>query len=211
MRAEAGEPDEPLRYYNSILALGADAAFYDKRQLVPFGEFLPVPSFVRRWLRLMELPADDFTVGEPHQQPFALAGTTLAASICYEAAYPGLLRRETRQAGAMVSVSNDGWFGRSPARYLHLQIGRMRALEAQRYLLRAANDGVSAIVGPDGRIQARAPEFEPAVLRGEFTPRRGATPYLAAGNWPLLGLLAALLAARAGALIWRSRDPIQRN
>lgn len=208
MRAEPGAPDEAVRYYNSILALGEDTAFYDKRQLVPFGEFLPVPAFVRRWLRLMDLPADDFTVGERHQQPFAVAGTSLAASICYEAAYPALLRREIRQAEAMVTVSNDGWFGRSPARYLHLQIGRMRALEARRYLLRAANDGVSAIVGPDGRITGRAPEFEPAVLRGEFTPRAGATPYLAAGNWPLLCGVLLLLGVKMTTLIRRSRGPI---
>lgn len=209
MRAEADGPDEEPRYYNSILALGEDAAFYDKRQLVPFGEVLPVPSIVRRWLRLMELPADDFTVGARHQQPFAVAGTTLAASICYEAAYPALLRREAGQAEAMVTVSNDGWFGRSPARYLHLQIGRMRAIEARRYLLRAANDGVSAIVGPDGRVRARAAEFEPVVLRGEFTPRQGSTPYLATGNWPVLCGLLLLLLGRGAALIRRARGPIQ--
>jgi apolipoprotein N-acyltransferase len=209
MRAEAGGPDEQLRYYNSIVALGEEAAFYDKRQLVPFGEFFPVPPFVRRWLRLMNLPYSDFTVGKRHQQPFDVAGTSLAASICYEDAYPALLRAETRQSGAMLTVTNDAWFGRSPARYQHLQISRMRALEARRYLLRAANDGVSAIVGPDGSIRARAAQFAPAVLRGEFTPREGATPYLAAGNLPLLGSALLLLLGRAALLIRRSRGPIQ--
>ncbi len=188
--AEGGEP----RYFNSMLALaGEEPAFYDKRQLVPFGEFFPVPGFVRSWLRLMNLPNSDFTVGAAHQAPFAVAGTRLAASICYEDAYPGLLRRETLAANAMVTVTNDAWFGHSPARYQHLQIGRMRAIESRRFLLRAANDGVSAVIGPDGRIMASAAQFAPAVLRGQFTPRQGATPYLAAGNAPVLGLALALL------------------
>lgn len=211
MRAEEAGDEAELRYYNSLLALGADEpAFYDKRQLVPFAEFFPVPRIVRSWLRLMNLPNADFTTGARHQQPFDLAGVRLAPSICYEDAYPALLRRETLASQAMVTVTNDAWFGRSPARYQHLQISRMRALEARRYLLRAANDGVSAVVGPDGRIQARATEFQPLVLRGRFIPRTGATPYLATGNLPVLGLALLLLAGRlAGALRNRTRGAMQ--
>jgi apolipoprotein N-acyltransferase len=195
---EGGEP----RYYNSMLALGeADPAFYDKRQLVPFGEFFPVPHFVRSVLRLMSLPHSDFTRGAARQEPFSVAGVRLAPNICYEDAYPALLRRATLASEAIVTVTNDAWFGRSPARYQHLQISRMRALEARRYVLRAANDGVSAVIGPDGRIQLRGEEFVPLVLKGRFTPREGATPYLAAGNLPLLALALLLLGARVpGAL-----------
>ncbi|HWL63411.1 MAG TPA: apolipoprotein N-acyltransferase [Steroidobacteraceae bacterium] len=212
MRVEVGETEGEDRYYNSILGLGAgDPAFYDKRQLVPFGEFFPVPGFVRRWLRLMNLPYSDFTVGARHQRLFELAGVQLATSICYEDAYPGLLRRETLASGAMVTVTNDAWFGHSPARYQHLQISRMRALEARRYLVRAANDGVSAVVAPDGRVVARASEYEPQVLRGEFTPREGATPYLATGNLPVLGLALLLVAVPvAGGLRNRRRGAIDR-
>jgi apolipoprotein N-acyltransferase len=204
MRVEADAGDE-LRYYNSLLALGeGEPAFYDKRQLVPFGEFFPVPAFIRRWLRLMNLSHSDFTVGAARQEPFAVGGVRLSASICYEDAYPALLRAETGRAQALVTVSNDAWFGRSPARYQHLQISRMRALEARRYLLRAANDGVSAVVAPDGRIADRAAEFAPTVLRAQFAPREGLTPYLAAGNWPMLGLALLLLAVRLAGVL-RSR------
>jgi apolipoprotein N-acyltransferase len=199
MRVETGETAQDDRYFNSILGLGtADPVFYDKRQLVPFAEFFPVPSMVRSWLRLMGLPNSDFTEGAARQPLFDLAGMNLAASICYEDAYPGLLRRETRASAAMVTVTNDAWFGRSPARYQHLQITRMRALEARRYLVRAANDGVSAVVAPDGRVVARAREHEPVVLRGEFIPRSGATPYLATGNWPVLTLALLLVALPIG-------------
>lgn len=199
MRLEPADDPADDRYYNSMLALaGEEPVFYDKRQLVPFGEFFPVPGFVRSWLRLMNLPYSDFTRGARRQEPFEAAGLRLAPNICYEDAYPALLRREIRASGALVTVTNDAWFGRSPARYQHLQIGRMRALESRRFLLRAANDGVSAIIAPDGRIAARAPEFSPQVLRGAFEPREGDTPYLATGNLPVLGLALLLLGIRAG-------------
>lgn len=197
MRAEVTPGRAEPRYYNSILALGeGEPDFYDKRHLVPFGEFFPVPDVVRSWLRLMSLPYSDFDRGARRQEPFALAGLKLAASICYEDAYPGLLRQEIRDSHALVTVTNDAWFGRAGARYQHLQIARMRALESRRYFLRAANDGVSAVIGPDGQVLARAPEFQPTVLRASFEPRQGDTPYLRFGNYAVLGLALLLLAGR---------------
>jgi apolipoprotein N-acyltransferase len=191
-------------YYNSLLGLGVgdvEPAFYDKRHLVPFGEYFPVPSWIRNWLRLMNLPYADFTSGADQQQLFHLAGLRLAASICYEDAYPALLNAEARQSDALVTVTNDGWFGRSAARYQHLQIARMRALESRRYLLRAANDGVSAVIDAHGRLVAQAPEFKRAVLRGSLEPRQGATPYQRLGNWLAIGLAGSILgAALAGGL-----------
>jgi apolipoprotein N-acyltransferase len=197
MREELGPDSEEPRYFNSLLALAdGDPAFYDKRHLVPFGEYFPVPDLVRSWLRLMSLPHSDFNRGARRQPPFALAGLKLAPSICYEDAYPALLRQEIRASDALVTVTNDAWFGHAGARYQHLQIARMRALESRRYLLRAANDGISALIGPDGRVLARAPEFEPAVLHAQFEPRRGDTPYLLLGNYPILTLAVLLLAGR---------------
>lgn len=191
-------------YYNSLLAMGeGDPAFYDKHHLVPFGEYFPVPAFLRNLLRLMSLPNSDFTAGAANQPPLALGGFTAAASICYEDAYPGALRSAARASNIMVNVTNDAWFGRSSARYQHLQISRMRAAEARRPLLRAANDGVSAVIGAGGRIEARAPEFEAAVLRARVQARRGSTPYLAAGNAPIIGFacLALVWVVRRGKLL----------
>jgi apolipoprotein N-acyltransferase len=187
-------------YYNSIMSLGGQLAFYDKRHLVPFAEYFPVPGFVRSWLRLMSLPYADFTAGSPGQLPMFAAGLRVAPTICYEDAFGGAQRGLARDADLLVNVTNDAWFGHSPARYQHLQIGRLRALEAQRYLVRAANDGVSALVGPDGQVLASAPEYEPAVLHGTVQPRRGLSPYVATGDLPvlLLGLLAAAAAALRG-------------
>jgi apolipoprotein N-acyltransferase len=211
-RAEGENAAEAL-YFNSLLALGSgEPAFYDKRHLVPFGEYFPVPQWIRNWLRLMSLPNSDFTPGALRQAPLELAGLKIAANICYEDAYPALLNPETRAADVLVTVTNDAWFGRSGARYMHLQIARMRALESRRYLVRAANDGVSAVIGPFGHIVAQAPEFTPTVLRGTLVPRRGDTPYLVLGNWLPIGLATLILAAAAIAhLRFRRRDTTAGN
>ena len=186
--------DEGRDYFNSLLALGEEAALYDKQHLVPYGEYFPAPDFVREWLHRMNLPFSDITPGAAGQAPLAVAGLQLGASICYEDAYGELLRGASRRADLLVNVTNDAWFGRGSARYQHLQIAQLRALEAGRDLLRVANDGVSALIDHRGRVVLRAPEFEPAVLRGTVQPRRGDTPWLAWGDTPVLALAAVLLA-----------------
>lgn len=203
IRAEPSRLDEqgnPV-VLNSLLAWSDSISWYDKHHLVPFGEFFPVPAFVRRWMRLMSLPYSDFTAGEAVQPPLRAGGLVLAGSVCYEDAYPTAGHAAIRESTALVNVTNDAWFGRSTARYQHLQISRMRAIESRRFLLRAANDGVSAIIGPRGELIARAPEYQSAVLRAVVQPRSGVSPYLAAGNAPILAIvLTALLG-----VFWRVR------
>lgn len=184
-------------YYNSIIALTTGVAFYDKRHLVPFAEYFPVPAFVRSWLRLMSLPYSDFRAGAADQAPLLAGGLRLAPSICYEDAFGSALLAMNTGADVLVNVTNDAWFGRSPARFQHLQISRMRALEAGRYLLRAGNDGVSAIIGPHGELLAAAPGYQSAVLRGTVVPRSGLPPYAGVGNWAVILLAAALAAVAA--------------
>jgi len=197
--------DNGVDYYNSILALTSTVAFYDKRHLVPFAEYFPVPSFVRSWLRLMSLPYSDFRPGIDGQAPLVAGGMRIAPSICYEDAFGGAQRALVSQSELLVNVTNDAWFGHSPARFQHLQISRMRAIEAGRYLLRAGNDGVSAIIGPRGELVAVAPEYRSAVLRGTVVPRTGLSPYVRAGDWAVI-LLA--LAAAAGS-IRRRGNPLR--
>ncbi|MFI4869762.1 MAG: apolipoprotein N-acyltransferase, partial [Steroidobacterales bacterium] len=139
----------------------------------------------------------DFRPGAARQPTVAAGGTRRALGICYEDAYgsPNLPARAS--AGVLVNVTNDAWFGHSWARHQHFQIARMRAIEAQRPLLRAANDGISALVGAHGEVLAQAAQFEPTVLRGTVQPRVGLPPYARVGNWliVLLSLLGAALAA----------------
>lgn len=191
VRAE--EMDGRMRYYNSILSLGAQVGWYDKRNLVPFAEFFPVPGFVRSWLRMMSLPYSDFTRGSGHQQPLEAAGVAVAPTICYEDGYGSAQLGMLTEATVLANVTNDAWFGHSTARYQHLQIYRMRAIEAARFALRAANDGISAVIDPRGRIVAQAPQYQPAVLRAQIVPRAGLPPYARTGNWPVVLLATAML------------------
>jgi apolipoprotein N-acyltransferase len=209
------QDDDGVRYFNSVLALGlgsSEPQFYDKSHLVPFGEYFPVPHAVREWLRLMSLPNSDFNAGADDQPPLSVAGMKISASICYEDSYPASLHVATRESGLLANVTNDAWFGKSGARYQHLQIARMRAIEGRRFLVRAANDGVSAIIGPSGAVVAQAPEFKQTVLRGRVQVRHGTTPYLVAGNYPVIGAAAALLAIMVlGPLIRRRRSTISQG
>ena len=198
-------PDSDVAY-NSILALGSgEPTFYNKHHLVPFGEYFPVPHFVRNWLRLMSLPHSDFTPGAAEQPPLAVAGVKLAASICYEDAYPGAQRHAIGDSTMLVNVTNDAWFGRANARYQHFQIARMGAIQSRRFLLRAANDGVSAVIGAHGQVVAAAPQYEPAVLRSMAQPRSGLTPWLATGNAPVISLAALSLVLVLGVPALRRR------
>jgi apolipoprotein N-acyltransferase len=135
----------------------------------------------------------------------------LGTTVCYEDAYGSSMLEPLRRGGAdaLVNVTNDAWFGHSSARHQHLQISRMRALEEGRYLIRAANDGISAIIGPHGEVVARAPEFRPAVLVSQVTPLAGLTPYARVGNWPVLSLAALALACALvvrNDRLWRTRS-----
>ena len=199
--------------YNSMLALTSPLQFYDKQHLVPYSEYFPVPDWVRGVLQRLDLPYSDITHGAADQPPLHAGGLNIGATICYEDAFGHALRGVLRQADVLANVTNDAWFGRSPARYQHFENTRMRAIEAQRWLIRAANDGISAIVGPDGKVVQSATEFQPAVLRGTVTPRRGLTPYARFGDWPVLAaavlaLLASFMAGRLRALKRMSGDTI---
>ncbi len=193
LRADRGADGE-VRYYNSVLALDAEPEWYDKAHLVPFAEFFPVPPFVRTWLRLRSLPYSDFTPGARVQPALQAAGLKLGTTICYEDAYGSTMLPVLKDANALVNVTNDAWFGNTSARHQHLQISRLRAREGGRYMVRAANDGISAVIGPHGEVLARAPDFTPAKLTSTIIPMSGLTPYARLGNWLVVSLAALALA-----------------
>jgi apolipoprotein N-acyltransferase len=180
--------EDGQHYYDSILALGNPPSWYAKDHLVPFAEFFPVPHFVREWLRLMTLPYESFSRGGTDQSPLPVAGLELGPTICYEVGYGGYMLHMLPKANALVSVTNDAWFGHSSARYEQFQMSRMRALEEGRSMIVASNDGISAVIGPRGEILASAPPYEPYVLRSSVTPRAGLTPFARVGNWLIVSL-----------------------
>ncbi|HEV7606943.1 MAG TPA: apolipoprotein N-acyltransferase [Steroidobacteraceae bacterium] len=204
LRAEENAQSGEEEVFNSILVMDKSTpgvGWYDKHHLVPFTEFVPVPGFVRQWLKLMTLPYSDFNRGAAVQPPLEAAGQRISASVCYEDAYGATQLPALRTATLLVNVTNDAWFGHSSARYQHLQISRMRAMEAGRPMVRAANDGVSAVIGSHGEFVKLAPEYEANVMRAEVQPRIGLTPYARTGNWLVVCL--ALVFCVAGAYVRR--------
>jgi len=194
-------PDS-TQYFNGLLVLGdAGTGWYYKRHLVPFGEYFPVPKFIRSWMRLMSLPYEDFTAGAQHQPTLSAAGQKLGITICYEDAFGSSQLEILHDATLLINVTNNAWFGDSTAPHQHLQIARMRALEAGRFLIRATNDGITAVIGPHGEIVGRLPQFQEAVLRADVRPMAGLTPYARFGNYPVVAGALCLLAL-AG---WRRR------
>jgi apolipoprotein N-acyltransferase len=194
--------DTSGHYFNGLLVMSdAGDGWYYKRHLVPFGEYFPVPAFVRSWMRLMSLPYDDMTPGTEDQPILSAAGQKLGLTICYEDAYGSAQLKVLRQATLLINVTNNAWYGDSSAPHQHLQIARTRALEAGRYLIRAANDGITAVIGPHGEIVARVPQFEEAVLKADVQPMTGLTPYARLGNYPVVLGSCLLL----GLAAWRRR------
>ena len=98
---------------DTLVVLGERPTFYVKRHLVPYGEFFPVPGFVRRWLRLMSLPYTDAVAGDPGQPPLGIAGETVGVTICYEDVFGAEQLHYLPDATLLINVSNDAWFGKS--------------------------------------------------------------------------------------------------
>jgi len=186
-------------FYNSMLAFGKEGkGIYSKRHLVPFGEFLPFDTLLRGLINFFNLPMSDFTSG-PDEQPLLTAGfLRIEPLICYEIAFPELVRSSLRDAHVLVNISEDGWFGSSWGPHQHLQIARMRAKETGRQILRATTSGISAIIDEHGKIVVQSPQFQAMALSGEFQGMAGDTPWVKYGLWPLL--IVMFLAFGVGAI-----------
>ncbi len=184
------------RIFNSVLLVGTEQRqVYRKRHLVPFGEYFPVPPSVREWMRMQNLPHSDLAAGEDVQPLLTAAnGIQFGVAICYEDAYGAEQRYALPAAGVLINVSNDAWFGDSIAPHQHLEIARMRSLEFGRPAVRSTNTGISAFIGAGGELLQTGAQFEPVLMTMDIQPRRGATPYVVAGNWPIIGLCVAILA-----------------
>ncbi len=181
-------------YYNTLSALGQAKGTYLKQHLVPFGEYTPKPfQSLMTWL---DIPETSMKPGRQHQSLIHVQQHPIAALICYELAYPHLLRQQMPQAEWIVSVSDDGWFGRSLAMYQQLQMAQALSILTNRYQVVANNDGLSSIIDPQGRIINTLPAFTSGVLEGKIYPLQTQTPWMKWGDQPILifSLVIALIA-----------------
>jgi apolipoprotein N-acyltransferase len=152
---------------------------YHKTRLFPFAEFLPWPFhlFARWW------PAPSFVAGDD-THALLLPDARFAASICYEAMFPGFFRQALNNgAEFLVHLTNDVWLGNTNGPWQHLQAAVIRAVESRRWLVRAANSGVSAVIAPSGRIVVRTELFTTTTLQGRIALRQDDTLYTRWGDW----------------------------
>ncbi len=163
------ERGRPPKYYNGAVMLdesGVTAASYQKMHLVPFGEYVPARQLFFFMSRLVEA-VSDFSAGtSPTLLP--VRGHRVSVSICYEVVYPDLVRRFVNDgAELLTTITNDAWFGPTSAPYQHFAQASLRAVENGRFLVRAANTGVSGVVDPYGRVVQSSAIFEPAIVLGD--------------------------------------------
>jgi apolipoprotein N-acyltransferase len=199
-----GSPDlgEDGLFYNTAFLIDQDGRItgrYDKRHLVPFGEYVPLQSLFF-FLDKLVVGIGDFGRGRS-AAVLRTEDARFSVMICYEVIFPAEVREFVR-AGAqfLVNITNDAWFGRSGAPHQHLAMAAMRAVENGTYLVRAANTGVTAIIAPSGEIVAASDIFTRTALIGTIRLRQGETPYSRVGDllaWGCTAFLGAYLLALA--------------
>lgn len=209
-RAERGADGE-YEYFNSLVAFRREAvglqvtAVYDKHHLVPFGEYMPLGDLATRigFRSLVHMP-EDFTAGPPSRPITAVGVPRLQPLICYEALFPGLVRRGVAEAGArpawILNVSNDAWFGMASGPLQHLNLASYRAIEEGLPMVRATPTGVSAVIDGHGRVLpgARLGLGQFGVIDARLPPALAPTPYTRWNDWPFaLMLLVSIGAAFA--------------
>jgi apolipoprotein N-acyltransferase len=162
--------------------------------LVPFGEFVPWPFGVLT--KKVSTEAGDFEAGGKVIVS-SVNGHKIGTFICYESVFPSYIRKFAASgAEALFNISNDSWFGKSPARYQHLLIVRMRAAENARWILRATDNGITTVIDPAGRVARTTQEYAELAARFQYRYRQGQTLYTRYGDWfvALCGLFAIMSA-----------------
>jgi apolipoprotein N-acyltransferase len=203
--ATGAPSSERPRAYNSLMVFGDNgdlAAVYDKIHLVPFGEYLPFQGMLEavgfEQLTRMRGGFTDGRVPRPLLTVGGLAAT--AGLICYEAIFPGEVVASGARPGVFINVTNDGWFGNTTGPRQHFHQARVRAVEEGLPLIRAANNGISAVVDADGRVLHRLGLNERGVIDSGVPTARPPTLYARFGDWIfacntaiLVGLIIVLL------------------
>ena len=189
-----------------VRADGDWAARYDKVRLVPWGEYVPMSWLFRFVAPLVEAIAG-FRRGDPDQQLFEDPGggvPPFAMAICYEVIFPDHVRRQVARGATFVAtITNDAWFGDTFAPHQHFSMARLRAVETRRYLVRAANTGISGMVDPWGRVMEKTGLDESVVAVANIRPLSSRTLYVRWGD--VLPRLCVVLTLLGALLAWRSR------
>jgi apolipoprotein N-acyltransferase len=183
--------DGETRLWNSLFAideLGDVAAVYDKRHLVPFGEYVPLRSILP--LDKLTQGGSDFSPGDGARSMRLPGLPEVSVLICYEVIFPGRVVDAGSNAKWLLNITNDAWFGTSSGPYQHFAAARLRAVEEGLPLVRAANTGISAVVDSYGRVVAHLGLNRTGVIDAPLPKAlEKRTPFARLGSWSLLILL----------------------
>ncbi len=177
-------PANENAYYNTLTTLGSADGSYFKQQLVPFGEF--IPEFMLRITNWLSIPVANMKPGKANQPLIRVQNHPVASLICYELAYPQLLRKQLPNAEWIVSISDDGWFGHSLAMYQQLQMAQVLSIQTGRFQVVANKDGLSSVIDTHGDLTASLPVFTSGILETTLYPATGASPWVYLGDLPIL-------------------------
>jgi apolipoprotein N-acyltransferase len=157
----------PQTLFNRAYLIGPDGVAlgsYDKMHLVPFGEYVPMKDLLFFVHKMVE-GIGEFSSGEMAQVLPSSLGLSLGVMICFESIFPEISRTFVQNdAGVLVNLTNDAWFGDTAGPYQHLSMLTLRAVENHRWIIRAANTGISAFIDPCGRVVARIPLSQHGIL-----------------------------------------------
>lgn len=192
--------DKIGHYYNSLVGIPKTVGQHRKVHLVPFSEYMPLRPIVDLFAGMIDIPMSDLTPGPADQPMPVVQGIKIGASICYEADFARDIRHSLPEAGFLVNVSNDSWFGNSLAPHQNLQMAQVRALEFGRPMIRATNTGISAFIDAKGRVIRHIGVEEQGILVGTVQPYAGDTPFFLLQSWPVIGLGLLFMA-----LVWLRR------
>ena len=182
------DPAGRTTYFNRACLIdeqGENEGCYDKVHLVPFGEYLPW-GILTSWARKFVPAAGDFTAGTTNA-PLAWSKVRIGVLICFESIFPELARDSTaRGANCLAVITNDSWFGDTGAPWQHAAIAAFRAVEQRRWVIRAANTGISEIIAPTGQVVAKSSLFRQDIVTGRIRLRDDQTLYQRFGDAPFL-------------------------
>lgn len=198
------------QFFNSIIAIGKGQGSHNKNKLVPWGEYVPFENILRGIIAFFNLPMSNFISGNVITPNFGVLQSEnlrWLPFICYEIAYPSYVIDHASQGDAIITISNDAWFGDSIGPWQHLQLVQMRALETARPVIRATNNGITAVIDSHGKIIQQIPQFEENVLVYEnLYGFEGITPIMYYGVNSVIFLLLIMITGSCYLLRRKSRS-----
>ena len=184
-------------FYNQVIAIGAGKGYYYKNKLVPWAEYIPWGNLGQFIAAKINIPEANMFSDASDQATFNVLSSkniNWVPFICYEFYFPSYVINRAQNGNVLLNIVNDGWFGNTNGLFINLQIAQMRALETGRPVVRVANNGITAVISPDGKVVQQLPPFTRGILNTTIFGYQGFTPIMYFGTeWLILLSLVMIL------------------